>query len=138
MLDPPVSRKSVCSGERFEIFSASSKPLCVSPEFDSTVTCVTASITSRGAGTGTPGPMRSWRRTGSGTWPRHPLRQRDAQRSAHRRREVARIDDAVRVGEAPPKLGVAEVAVREHVAAIAFDDASLVERREQLRARTEP
>ena len=63
MLAPPVSRNSVCSGERFEMRSVSSKPLCVSPEPDSTLTSCTASSTSRGAGTGTPGPISSWRRT---------------------------------------------------------------------------
>src|SRR4051794_31823017 len=138
MLEPPVSRKSVCSGERFEILSASSKPLCVSPEFDSTVTCVTASITSRGAGTGTPGPMSSWRRAGSGIRAWHPLRKRDAQPPADGKRQVARIHDAVCVGKPPPQLRSADVAVREHVAPVALDDARLVERREQLRARTEP
>src|SRR5580765_6815254 len=137
MLEPPVSRKSVCSGERFEIFSPSSKPLCVSPEFDSTVTCVTASITARGAGTGTPGPIRSWRRTGSGIRPGHPLGERDAQPPPDRRRDVARIDDAVRVREPPPELGVAEMPESEHVAPVALDDAGLVQQREQLRARAE-
>jgi hypothetical protein len=105
MLEPPVSRNSVCSGERFEMRNVISKPLCVSPELDSTFTSCTASSTARGTGIGTPGPIISCRRTGSGTG--HSLRQRDAQRAADRLGELAWIDDAVRVGEAPPELGVA-------------------------------
>jgi hypothetical protein len=38
MLEPPVRRKSVCRGERFEIRKVTSNPLWVSPEFDSTLT----------------------------------------------------------------------------------------------------
>src|SRR3954447_4739300 len=139
MLEPPVSRKSVCSGERFEIRSASSKPLCAPPELDSTVTLVTESITSRGAGSGTPGPIRSWRRTGSGIRsPGHAFRQRDPQPPADRRGQVARVDDVVRIGEPPPELGVAEVAVSEQVAPVALDDADLVELCEPLGVRAEP
>ena len=54
-----MSRKSVSSGERFEIESVSSKPLCVSPAFDSTLTSWIASSTARGTGTAMPGPASS-------------------------------------------------------------------------------
>src|SRR6266508_5265194 len=133
------SSETVCSGERLEILKVISNPHCVSPEFDSTFTSWTASITARGAGIGTPGPIRSWRRTGSAiTVPRDVLGQRDPQRPADRLREVARVYDAVRVGEAPPELRVAEMARREHVAPVASRDPHLVQQRESLRARAEP
>ena len=113
----------MCSGERVEMRKLSSNPLCVSPEPDSTFTSWTASITSRGAGIGTPGPISSCRRTGLAiARPRDSLGQRDAQPTADRDRQVARVDRAVGVGEPPPQLGVAEVTRREHVAAVALGD----------------
>ena len=82
MLEPPVSRKSVCSGERVESRNVISKPLCVSPEPDSTWISCTASITARGAGSGTTGPTKSWSRTASAIGvSRDVLRQRDRARS---------------------------------------------------------
>jgi hypothetical protein len=38
IIPPPVSRKSVCKGDRFGIRNVISNPLCTSPEFDSTLT----------------------------------------------------------------------------------------------------
>src|SRR6187455_1577000 len=131
--EPPVRRNSVCSGERFEMRNVISKPLCVSPELDSTFTSCTASSTARGTGTATTGPIMSCRRTGSAiARPRDSLGKRDAQAAADGVGKVARVDDAVRVGEAPPHLRVAEVPRGEHVAAVALDDAHLVEEREPL------
>src|SRR5215208_1129700 len=138
-LEPPESRNSVCSGERFESRNMSSKPLCVSPEPDSTFTSCTASITSRGTGMGTPGPMKSCRRTGLLiARPRDALRQRHADPAAYRLGQVARVDDAVRVREPPPELRVAEMRVPQQVAAVGLGDPHLVERREALRPRAEP
>src|SRR5918999_3011054 len=139
MLEPPVSRKSVCSGERFESRKVISKPLCVSPEPDSTFTSCTASSTARGTGTGT-GPTRSWSRTGPGlsiARPRDALGQRHAQAPPDGVGERAWIDDGVGVGETPPELGVADVPRGQQVAPVALDDAHLVQEREALGARAE-
>src|SRR5688500_2684780 len=124
---PPVSRKSVCSGDRFEIENVSSKPLCVSPERDSTFTSCTASITSRGAGRGTAGPTKSWSRTGSATRVSRDIGgERDPQEPAHGLDQHPRIDRAVGVGEAPPQLRVAEVRGGEQIAAVVLDGPHLV------------
>src|SRR4051812_35283916 len=136
---PPVSRKSVWSGERLEIRNVISKPLCVSPEFDSTLTSCTASSTARGTGTATPGPINNWRRTACSAIARarNVEGQRDPQAAPDRIAEGTRIDDAVRVRELPPQLRVTGVSRAEEIAAIALDDAHLVQKREPLRARAE-
>ena len=135
MLEPPVSRKSVCSGERFERRKLSSKPLCVSPELDSTLTSCTASITSRGAGIGTPGPMKSWRRTAASAIARsrtpsgRVMRMRRPIGSVRSRGSTTPLASASRhQSSASPRWRA-----REQVAAVALDDPRLVEEREALR-----
>src|SRR5262245_13486576 len=121
MLAPPVRRNSVCNGERFDSENESSKPLCTSPERDSTVIVCSASMTSCEAGTGTAGPMNSCRRTPLDVdTAGHPFGRGDPEPLAHGVGERARVERAVGIGELPPQLGIAEVARGEQVAPVAF------------------
>src|SRR6188768_712523 len=136
---PPERRNKVCSGERLGIVKFSSKPLCESPEAAFTWMLVNASSTSRGTGTGTPGPIISvrWMGPGLAMARLNPRRQRDTDLAPDHIRELVRTQHAVRVAQAPELLRIAEIARRDVVEAVALGDGVLLQEREALRQRHE-
>src|SRR5688572_20943597 len=110
----------VMSGDVLPTAKESWKPLVV-------VLLVTSipvrdSMTNGGAGRGTPGPMSSVRwmllntgRSGNAAW------ERDAEPAPDRRDELVRLHGAVRVGQAPEQLGIAEVARGDLVEPVLLD-----------------
>src|SRR5512141_3298727 len=103
----PAGSITASRGERLETAKVSWNPLLSLPFV--TCTASRASITGRGAGTGTAGPMSRVRWMASFTrGPRHALGEGDADAAPRGRGQLAGVEGEARVGDAPLGLGVAE------------------------------
>src|SRR5262245_61497881 len=113
-------RKSVFSGDRASMLKVSSKPLG-DPAAVVTLTVCSASSTNRGAGNGTTGPMSnvSWMPLII-AWRRNAFGKCDAHEPPWFARQLSGSKCAVRVGEPPVLLRVAEESARQVVDPIAL------------------
>src|SRR5258706_8086928 len=135
---PPLTRKMVWSGDFVDSMNVSWKTLaaCVS-----LVTCTetSASITSRGIGTGTPGPIINCRTYGASDIgkARDAFRQRQRQAAADGVGQVGGSQRAVRVTDPPEELGVAEILRGDVIEAFALRHRVRAEHRQRFGLRHE-
>src|ERR1051326_2885510 len=126
----------VSSGDFLLTAKVSWKPLRSLPFV--TCTLVSASMTERGGGTGTAGPISTVRCTPlSIGHPRDAFRQGDAQPPSDRLGQLVGAHGAIGVADAPELLGVVEIARRDVVDALALGDRMFLQQREAFRRRHE-
>src|SRR5262249_32160464 len=131
-------RKIVLSADFAENWNVSWKPLGL-PAAVVTWTWSSASMTTRGAGIGTIGPMRRviWIPLASIGHSRNAFGQGDAEHAARDLDQLVRPHRAIGVADPPELQWVAQVARRELVQPLAGRDPMLLEQREALRRRHE-
>src|SRR5262245_54161632 len=137
-LFPAAMRKIVLSADFAENWNVSWKPLGL-PAAVVTWTWSSASMTTRGAGIGTIGPMRRviWIPLASIGHSRNAFGQGDAEHAARDLDQLVRPHRAIGVADPPELQGVAQVARRELVQPLAGRDPVLLEQGEALGRRHE-
>src|ERR1043165_5602341 len=128
MVAPPAMRKRVCSGDFVERVKVSWKMLADSVLLV-TSTDTRASMTSRGIGTGTPGPIISCRKYGASSMrqPRHSFGQGDGETAPRLLGQLLGARGSVRIAEAPEQLRIAERARGDVIEPLALHDLVLAE-----------
>src|SRR5277367_4326010 len=137
MGDPPLTRNSVCRGDALLSVKESSKTLGVAgPEFEVTLTLVSASRITCGTGTATTGPIINvrWIPLSTGDWSWNSLRQRDVY-GATRHLQLRRSHHSVRVAEPPVLFGIAQKAGGQVVEAVALHHDVLLQQCKIVRVR---